>query len=624
MSSTIPLSPLHQSSRIHRVFGASPFRTDGDLLALDFTPGGSLVSVEEPGVLRQWDIAARQQTEWNQLEELATLWCLSGSARLVAAAGDELSVWEVDSGDLVATWAQPSWVTAVAFDRDEQRLATGHDDGVVRLWDVATQRLLRELRGHDLPVSALAFHGDGRRLASAGEDKAIRVWDVASGELCVSLIGHTDRIPALAWHPGGYRLVSAGWDTTARVWDTATGEPIILLNSHTGQVYALAFNRDGSLLACADASFAVRVWDMTRHRELHVLRGQGAEVRCLAFHPDGRQLAAGGADRVIHLWDLKNSAAQEEPPDPRLSRTCLAVSPDGSRLAGLGTATALRVWETATAMPVLELRGAGPLHSFAASPDGRWFAASLAGADNPDPRAEPDRASLGLWDAVTGERKALLEGQAAPLTALAFSPDSTLLASAGYQSGDVWMWRVPDGEPTLIVPEAAEGGAVEALAFHPNGRFLAVCGIDWLATGGSDGKIILWDLTERRPVARFNGGAVGVAFDPSGKRMAAATLVQTVRVWDTLSLQPVAELTGHLDMVTCVAYSSDGRWLASGSDDRTVRLWDAETGEPRGIVELETQIKALCFSSDGRYLFTGNGNASCYQIAVRRLEEAAQ
>src|SRR5205085_209689 len=105
----------------------------------------------------------------------------------------------------------------------------------------------------------------------------------------------------------------------------------------------------------------------------------------------------------------------------------------------------------------------------------------------------------------SGKLEATLEGQAAPITALAFSADGATLASGGFQSGDVWLWQVAAGKPEFIVPNASPGCSVEALAFHPHSWLLAVAGIDWLATSGADGVVALWDLVERRKVALFHG-----------------------------------------------------------------------------------------------------------------------
>src|ERR1700738_2726930 len=98
-STLVTPSPPALPTAVTRVFGVHPFHTDGDLLALAFAPDGGLWSVEEPGVLRHWDVRARRQLDWHHFEDLATLWCFSPGARHVASASDDLSVWEAATGE---------------------------------------------------------------------------------------------------------------------------------------------------------------------------------------------------------------------------------------------------------------------------------------------------------------------------------------------------------------------------------------------------------------------------------------------------------------------------------------------------------------------------------------------
>jgi WD40 repeat protein len=602
---------------VQRVFDDRPFRADGDLLALAFAGDGSLLTVEDPGLLRRWELRGRRQIEWHLLSELENLWAFSRDARVLASASDELSLWDVPTGQLQAVLPQPSWVTALALRGDAGLAATGHEDGVVCLWDAANDELLHELRGHHGPVSALAFSADGTRLASAAEDRIVCVWEVSTGQRCATLEGHHDRIPALAWHPSGHRLYSAGWDTSVWVWDVATAAPVILLNSHASQVQALAVTPDGSRLACADSGEAIHLWDLTTHRPLHVFRDFEGEARCLAFRGDGQALASGGSDRVVHLWCPGEPAASEEPfagphadgwrprgAEPRLS---VAVSPDGERLASLCPGKGARVWEVATERKLLELDETSGLSVVAYSPDGRWIAAG--GSDT----------AVRLWDATTGRRSATLEGPALPITALAFAPNAPVLAAASTIGCDVWLWDTERGTPALLIPDAIDGCSIEAVAFHPQGEWLAVGGIDWLATGGSDGTVHVWDVVQPGRRLTLAGGARSLAFHPGGRMLAVASLVRTVRVWDARTGRLLRELAGHEDAINSVAYSPDGRRLASAADDHTIRLWDAETGALLGLTELDTQVKGLCFAPDGRSLFTANANSSCYQLRTQRL-----
>jgi WD40 repeat protein len=600
--STLP-PPSHWP--IGRVFGETSFRTDADVLAVSFGPGG-LWSVEEGGALRQWDGATGRLVSWRELDEDATLWNFRPDGRLLAGAAADLTLWDVVNGRRRLVIPQPTWVTALAFMPGSDLAATGHDDGLIRLWDTSDGQLLRQFRGYLRSVSALAFSPDGRRLVSAGEDKLMFVWNTHTGEIDGLIGGHTDRIPALAWHPDGRRIISAGWDTTARIWDAETLEPIILLNSHVGQVVALALSSDGDLLACADAANAVHIWDLTTNEELHVLRAAEAEIRCLAFNADGTRLSAGGAEHSLQLWQPRQGECLGGTIETPGATTSIAISPDGWRLASVHGRVS-RVWNLASAERS-EYRHDAELRSVAYSPDGRFIA---TGGD----RVE-------LRDAATGEGGLLLEGIKPPVVALAFAGSAPLIAASGSASADVWVWNIQTGEPALLIPEAVPGCVVQCLCFHPSKLVLAVGGCDWYEVTGSDGMVIVWDVTAKRREALLGGGAAALAFDPTGNRLAVAGLDRAVRVWDLANRRLVVEWTGHTDAVRGLAYSPDGRWLASTGDDRTVRLWHAETGRPLLIASMPAQATAVAFAPDGRTLFTGNRDASCSELPIPTSPDA--
>ena len=120
-------------------------------------------------------------------------------------------------------------------------------------WDVASGRLIHELKGHTLPVFGVAFSPDGLMLATTSYDESVRLWNPITGQAGPTLAGHTDIVYAARFSPDGRTLVTAGGDSTSRLWDTATGACRHVLAGHEGIVSCAAFSPDGSQLAAFGA-----------------------------------------------------------------------------------------------------------------------------------------------------------------------------------------------------------------------------------------------------------------------------------------------------------------------------------------------------------------------------------
>ena len=223
-------------------FGEPQWHADGALLALAYAADGALWSVEEPGALRRWDRSGRL-LDSQVLSDLETLWAFGPRAELVASASDELIVWEVAGSRQIATLEQPSWITAIAFHPTRRVIATGHDDGGIRVWDLAVGGDPVELAHHDQPISALAFNAGGSMLASAAEDRRIGVWDLPAGSFAGRSPGtQTESRP---WHgnpertscsrPGGTPRSASGTSKTAIRCCCSTPIPTKCIRWHSVQ-----------------------------------------------------------------------------------------------------------------------------------------------------------------------------------------------------------------------------------------------------------------------------------------------------------------------------------------------------------------------------------------------------
>jgi len=228
-------------------------------------------------------------------------------------------------------------VNSVSFSPDGKVLASGGEDNTVKLWDVASGKLIRSINAHIDAVNTVAFSPDGKILASGSggefglKEASIKLWDVYNGkflnELGTTILDrHTSRITSVAFSSDGKYLVSASIDKSIRLWDVSTGKilKILSVDKREIEINVIALSKDRKFLAAGlegNSYFdysknsqitenTIKVWDVMNGKLIWESNAVDSRVVSVAFSPDGKYLVSGELnskyDRVggkVKLWD---------------------------------------------------------------------------------------------------------------------------------------------------------------------------------------------------------------------------------------------------------------------------------------------------------------------------------
>jgi WD40 repeat protein len=286
--------------------------------------------------------------------------------------------------------------------------------------------------------------------------------------------------------------------------------------------------------------------------------GHVGTIQAAAFSPDGTCLATVGAGGQVRLWDVTYPASGG-----------LSIHPRGAMLAGHA---------------VTEL-----VNTVAFSPDGRYI---VTGSDDHTARQ---------WDVETSQPVAVLTATQFVQTAV-FIPGSNTVALGG-NGTELVFWDL-DKHITTTVANPHDG-LVWHIAASPTG--------DWLATGGADGQVVVWEAATRQPrlVLQTENQVSNVAFSPSGRLLAAPFNSGMIAVWEAPAgalpdtLTPTL-LTTPLDSISALVFRGEDTLVARDERGQMVFLDLRTNAAAMPLVQAQPAIMgSLAVSPDRRLLVSG-------------------
>lgn len=302
------------------------------------------------------------------------------------------------------------------------------------------------------------------------------------------------------------------------------------------------------------------------------LRAHKGQINHVEFCPTGKYLASTGEEGQIFVWDysqqkvierlrVRTGAVAESSVAPQRRRIeAIAFSPDGTQLAEAATEirqdSSARVWNPVGGTQAMllsdKLQNA---RTIAYSPNGKWIALNSRSATKADDR-------ILIFDAKSGKVEFEMIDDRLSSTMLRFSPDSTLLASAGTT------------------------------------------------------RLLVWDMSKRSVKHRISGFdkvIQDIDFSPDGKSLATVTAGNSLKIWDVEKGTMNREIDCDQDGLTCVAFSASGKTVATGGNSRTIKIWNVETGRRMStLVGHGDKVMDVAFDHDGKQLATADRSGTIY------------
>ncbi|KAJ3428050.1 wd repeat-containing protein wdr-5.2-related [Anaeramoeba flamelloides] len=490
-----------------------------------------------------------------------------------------------------------STVLCISYNNTGDTLATGCEDGALKLWDLKTGKLKNTFRIDNSSITSISYSPDGKTIATCCLcDQIVKLWDSDTGKFKAELKGpNYKKFQLFKPFPMDYPTSN---HSRARVVlrkksNNLGDSKATRLTGHTKWVNCLAYSPDGKTIATGSNDETIKLWNADNGELKKTLAGHTQCVNCLAYSPDGKTIATGSNDDTIKLWNADNGELKKTWRGHTKWVTCLVYSADGGILATASQDQTIKIWNSQTG----KLRATyikvhtKEVNRLIFSPDGKTLAS-----------CSKDH-TINLWDTERSKLKDSLKIHSGNVKDMALCPDGKTIATCGSIDQTVKFSTFETSE--LKTTRKGHKGIINMITYRPDGKEIATC---------SDDKTIkLWDLKtgllKTTFVKEHTKEINSLIYSPDGKTLASCSKDNIVNLWDTEAYELKIKLNyeNKFNTETCMQYSPDGKTIAIFSPaDNQILLWDLATCELNAILKGDLGIvKCLTYSPDGKSIATG-------------------
>ncbi len=574
------------------------------LLSINTVPP-LLASGSSDKIIFIWDTNFNEINQLNLHKgQINSLTMLSNQSNMVSSSKDtSIVIWKTTLNfTIINNLNQGKRQIESLIELDNGYLAAASDDFSIKILNNSNQyNSVYNLTGHTNNVYALVNLPNRTQMASASKDRSIIVWDIQNNfKIITTLFGHLKSVVSLEVvniSSSNYFLASGSCDRTIIIWNLNTFSKQSVLRNHTDCVNVLNFYKNIYLISGSSDGKLI-VWDVrtftwiqylnqlsapilalttftsssnsylafgSTNKQIYVyndqykikktLSGHTGSVDALAIIPSSKYIVSGGGfmDNKIIVWNSTFQLIQTLPGHSN-QVTSLAVLPSSENILSASLDKSIKIWDSKTFQNIDTFYFDNPIFALAILP----LTENVVSGDG---------YIIRLWNSKPYKLISSFKGHSGKIRALAVLNSTQNIVSAS-DDKTIMIW---DSEKfSLIYTLIGHTGSVISLAILPSSENI-VSGGDFPA----DNSIKIWNSKKFILIATLTGHTNNInalSIIPLNENIVSASYDQTIKIWDSKSLQLIYSLA-YTDSFNALAILDSTKDIISASSDRLINLW---------------------------------------------------